>query len=241
MTTLGERIRALPGAPRLFGSRAVAGARSTRDGGLTVWRTESAGQHPVIVLVTTQPATVGWLASVLAVDLEAVVAVVGVPASCDAASDLELDAAFEAAIGLEGADPDRIGVVGDGAAASAAMALCLRSSTPPLRLALVLPSFPHATPPVSAAGAGEQMLPPTLIQSSESHRDAAATRSLDAQLRAAGVAVRATEYTSVSDEWTRYPRFARGSTRARGDLVAFFQRGLGTESTFSVIPGWDLS
>jgi len=234
MTTLGERIRRLPGARRLLASRAVAGAHSRNESGLTVWTTGEAAagapKRPLILLLSPEPTTVSWLASVLAVDLDAVVAV--------APGGRDVGVALETAIQLPTVDAAKVGVLGDGAAAGDAIELC-RSSDAVIRLALVTPAF--RTAPAPAPDEDAHVLPPTFIQSSQHSAQAELITSLEVRLRAAGVAVRATEYTSVSDEWTRYPRFAGGASRARTDLVAFFRRGLGTETTFSVIPGWDLS
>jgi acetyl esterase/lipase len=95
--------------------------------------------------------------------------------------------------------------------------------------------------PTTAPHAEFGRVPPTFLQSSPQSPTLSVSRSLEIDLREAGVAVRPVEYADLPDAWVRYPRFAGGSKRAVQDVLAFLRRGFGMDGTFSgVIPGWDL-
>lgn len=214
-------------ARRLFTSRPARGATAQRTQTAVLWRGRTAGDRPVIVLFSAQPDATGWLASSLASALDTIVYV---PLSLNnPAAELATAAA------LDGADGSLVGVIGEADAATAATNACSAGGAVAVRLALISPVLRDSVDAIDV-----HALPPTLLQFSQQSEHIGDIRLLDDRLRAGGVAVRATDYTGVGDEWALYPRVSRGSGRGLDDLLGFFRRGLGTESTFSVIPGWDL-
>jgi acetyl esterase/lipase len=224
---------------RLFGGRPVSGVQSTTADVGTVWQPSSVAGVPVIVVFSTEPKSLAWIASVLAAQLPAVVVVAG--SVTDPVGTL---AAASTLAGQLGADASRVGVVGEGVAAASAVLAAASSTTNPTpatsersdravdRIALISPRKIGDTPTKGT--------PPTLLQFAQDGDAAPESALLERRLREAGVAVRSIDYTAVGDGWVKYPRAIRGARRGQTDLVAFFRRGLGDESTFDVIPGWDL-
>lgn len=215
--------RRAPGLWAAIGARPVKGTSSATVPGGTVWT--GAGTRFLVVLLSPDPRPARWLAGSLVVRLGAVVLV----------PDPEADArAIESQIaGLCAAhalDPALTVFVGEGASSARAAELCGRIAA--ARIALLAPT--------GLAGADVTRFPTTLIQAAAAGPQRAAVVELDTALRRAGVAVRETEYLDIPDGWARHPRSTPGSKRALDDLVAFLERGVGTSSTFEVIPGWDL-
>ncbi|WP_165069294.1 alpha/beta hydrolase family protein [Marisediminicola senii] len=178
--------------------------------------------HALVIYLTRRPRDSRWLAGSLAVRLGAVVLV---PRSLD-----DADTVVERAHRQLGTDPARTTIVAEAAAAGAAAEACRSSSVS--RLALLYPTGLAAS---TVAG-----LPTTLIQAAQSGENRAAVVAIETAMRRAGIAVRETEYADIRDGWARYPAVTGGSKRALNDLVAFIERGMGRDSTFVVIPGWDL-
>ena len=169
------------------------------------------GHAPWIVVVTDRPISAQWMSASLAIALHARVTVTrGDTLSAD-------DRTADAVVGLY-------------AAAPTALDLCRRLRA--RRLALVSPRELPTSVPTG--------LPTTLIQAAAFGPERPKVREFERTLRATGTAVRDTDYPATPDEWVRLPRLVRGSTAALGDLVAFLERGIGVQSTFEVIPGWDL-
>jgi hypothetical protein len=207
----------------------------------TVFRGGESG--PLLVLAGDAGAAPDWLGSALATALGGIAVVLtDEPSAADATAEDpgqrqgrladRLTAAVEAGAAL-GTDPDRVAVVGVGHAVAAALA-ATRSQPLIRRLVLLTPA---AAPEPRFDG-----LPPTFLQSSPHSPTRSVGRSLEIDLREAGVAVRPVEYVGLHDAWVRYSQFAPGSKRAVQDIVAFLRRGFGMEGTFSgVIPGWDLT
>ena len=204
---------------RIAAPRVVGAAHSPASGGAPEQWTPSAdrdhewfeGQTPWIIVVTDRPISAQWMSASLAVALHARVTVTR--GDTLTADDRTADA-----------------VVGLNAAAPIALDLCRRLRA--RRLALVSPlELPTSVP---------TGLPTTLIQASAFGPERPKVREFERTLRATGTAVRDTDYPATPDEWVRLPRLVRGSTAALGDLVAFLERGIGVQSTFEVIPGWDL-
>jgi hypothetical protein len=167
-----------------------------------------------------------WLASRIAVQLSASVLVT--TSESNPAGILDWVHTRTATVSNESTPP--IGVIGVGAASALAV---LAAADPRVsRLALISPTQLGPLP--------EAAIPPTLLQFTRSGINSSQIRLLDDQLRTSGTAVRATDYLTVSEDWARYPRAARGAQRGLDDLMAFLRRGFGTEATFHVIPGWDL-
>jgi hypothetical protein len=213
--------KGMPGLTRALATPAVRGVVSTASPRGDEYRAPGDATS-LVVYFTGSPATARWLAGSLAVQLGCVVVV---PArGADRASVLR-DVAD-----THGVDPARVAVVAEGDAASAAIEACagLRVS----RLALLYPTGVDVDGPPSA--------PTTLLQAARHGPHRESVVALDRMLRQAGVAVRETEYEAVPDGWARHPKLVSGAQRALGDLVAFLERGFGTQSTFEVIPGWDL-
>jgi hypothetical protein len=216
---------------RLFGGRPAAGAQSTTEDVGTVWQPSSVAGVPLIVVFSTEPKSLAWIASVLASQLPAVVVVAG-----SVADPVGTLAAASTLAEQLGADASRVGVVGEGDAAASAVLAAASSTTNPIpatsersdravdRIALISPRKIDDTATVGT--------PPTLLQFAQP--------SLPQHRFGCGVAVRSIDYTAVGDGWVKYPRAVRGARRGQTDLMAFFRRGLGDESTFDVIPGWDL-
>lgn len=189
---------------------------------------------PLVVVLSPTPQSMGWLASHLASRLPAVVySCVASPDPADIASTLRAvrDHASSSQV-----DASRLGLVAEDAAASPVLQHAAGTSDI-TRLALVSPLI---TGPVPERVSGADGFPATLLQYARDGASAVAIAGLDTRLRAAAVAVRAIDYTTPADGWTRRSRVRRGADRGLDDLVAFFARGLGTASTFRVIPGWDL-
>jgi acetyl esterase/lipase len=231
-------VRRVPLAGRLYSGRPPRDVTSVETPSGVLWRRASSANPFVIVLFSDDARGLSWLAGSLASRLDAFVVVgAGRGATAPAGSAEHAESARSAAVreaGTLGADVTRVGLLAEGAFAPHA----IRAAGEPAshggvtrRLALVSPVL-DAAPEVGS-------LPPTLLQFARSGESAPVVE-LERQLRRTGVAVRAIDYTDVTDGWARYPRAARGSARGLDDLVAFFERGLGTQSTFDVIPGWDL-
>ena len=232
----------------MFSRRTVRGvSRSSEDFGV-VWRPAQVSGLPLIVVFSAKPSAMGWLASSLAAGLPAVVAVVDVASAGDAipSADDAVTSAARLAASLA-ADPARLGVVAEGRTAAIALQLAASRSmagpngpsrTPVSRLALIAPTFDDEVWPAGATIPSG--FPPTLLQFARDGGAAAGCAALAAQLAAAGVAVRATDYQSPRDGWATRSRAVRQSQRGADDLQAFFARGFGSASTFHVIPGWDL-
>ena len=203
-------------APRVDGARHSPGTGGTVE----CWTPIAlAGGHtapdpttmPLVIVVTDRVVSARWLSASLSVALHARV-VVG-----DAAA-------------LTGEQPEADAIVGIGRSATAAIELCRKTGS--RRLALV---SPVALPTPVPSG-----LPTTLIQSSGIGVERPMVEEFQRTLRATGTAVRDTDYLTTADEWVRLPRLVHGSASALDDLVAFLLRGTGVQSTFEVIPGWDL-
>ena len=237
---------------RLFVARPVSGVRSQPAEIGTVWRPEVTAGLPLIVVFSSEPRSMAWVASSLAAALPAVVVVA-------AAVDDPVHTLAEAQLYAAelGADAGRVGIIGEGDASAPALQAATASSptsgsestsasvstsesaseSGPAdrsvdRVALISPQSLPASPAPPP--------PPTLLQFAQGGPRAAESEAWERRVKLAGVAVRAIDYTAVGDGWVRYPRAIRGSRRAHTDLLAFFRRGLGNESTFHVIPGWDL-
>lgn len=213
------RLAALVAVPRITGATRATGAAGQSE----VWtpvathsgdaQVTASTDHPSprILIVADQPVSARWLAASISTALAAEV-VTARPHRVTAA-ELAVDA-----------------IVGLGSAAGTAVSLCRTSRAG--RLALISPlELPTSVP---------SGLPTTLIQASASGPQRPKVQEFERTLRATGTAVRDTDYPSTADEWVRLPRLVRGSTAALGDLVAFLERGIGVQSTFEVIPGWDL-
>jgi hypothetical protein len=220
---------------RMFVGKPVAGARSqTTDVGVT-WRPAVTATIPLIVVFSAEPRSLAWISSSLASALPAVVVIA---ASLDHPADT-LAAAQAIAADL-GADAGRVGIIGEGDAAAAALEAATVSAPTTStsadrtvdRVALI---SPHSLPPDPA-----ESTPPTLLQFTQGGSSATEADAWERRVKQSGVAVRSIDYIAVGDGWVRYPRAIRGSRRAHTDLLAFFRRGLGDDSTFHVIPGWDL-
>ena len=213
-------------AQRIAAPRVVGAAHSPASGGAPEQWTPAAdqdrdhdrdrdrdgveGHTPWIVVVTDRPISAQWISASLAVALHAQVTVTR-------GDMLAADRIADAVVGLH-------------AAAPTALDLCRRLRA--RRLALVSPRQLPTSVPTG--------LPTTLIQAAAFGPERPQVREFERTLRATGTAVRDTDYPATPDEWVRLPRLVRGSTAALGDLVAFLERGIGVQSTFEVIPGWDL-
>jgi acetyl esterase/lipase len=219
-----------PGAlRRLFAGKAVTGATATTTPLGELWHPSTGDELPLIVIFSTEPRSMRWVASSLAAALPAAVLVAAerITQSVDESAHIA-SAALSFAPGAH-IDSARVGVVGEGDAAAAALRAAGSSAH---RLALISPR--------KLGAAAVDGIPPTLLQFAQGGASAAESTVWERRLRDAAVAVRAIDYTAVGDGWVRYPRAIRGSRRGYNDLLAFFRRGLGDESTFTVIPGWDL-
>ncbi|PRY69665.1 hypothetical protein B0I08_102342 [Glaciihabitans tibetensis] len=261
----------------LLHRRAARGVRRTSADFGALWRgTDTTGQ-PLIVICSSRPAAMSWLASSLAAGLPALVAVVRLTdsgAEADATSATESVGAFDRAVTEAaraatalGADPARLGIVGEGAAASVALTLAAARAKPDaddsdesddsdgrgdndpndefgrhpvMRLALISPGSSSWGSAAGSAAVIPPFFPPTLIQFARGGSAAQTSTALEQRLSAAGVAVRGTDYQAPRDGWATRSRAVKQSTRGANDLVAFFARGFGAASTFHVIPGWDL-
>lgn len=224
--------RRFPLAGRLYTGTPSRSAVQSRGSAGTVWSpaaatgTSATGTSVTLVLFSSSPGSMAWLASSIATALPATVVVAKTPDDPHSTlrtvqSELEPDAS-------------RLGVIGEGTAASAAIVAASAGQ----RLALVSPEFPS-----SRNRSGMPSLdgvPPTLLQFARNGASGGVIRDLETTMRDAGIAVRATDYTGIADGWARFPKAVRRSDRALDDLLAFLRRGFGTESTFQVIPGWDL-
>ena len=214
-----------PGLAAAAASPRVRGASAVRSGQGTLWQSDESPARCLVLCLSGHPSGMRWLAGSIAARLPGLVYVAG--AEEDATS------AVERATGIareRGLDARLSAVVAEGDRAEEGV-LASRI-LPASRLVLVAPP---GMPGLEPAG-----LPTTLLQASQSAADRAGVVELEAAMRRAGVAVRETEYRDIADEWARYPRAVPGSRRALGDLVAFLERGIGQQSTFEVIPGWDL-
>ena len=215
----------------------------------TVYRASAGG--PLLVLVGGPGFEPHWLGSALASTLGGIAVVLPEPEP-EPESEAEIPAevavhaaavrsaqvrATIASASSLGADPARVGVIGIGHGCTAALdTLALaepHTAAAVRRLVLLTPTVA----PQTDLG----IIPPTFLQSAPQSATLAASRSLEIDLREAGVAVRPVEYIGLPDAWVRYPRFTPGSKRALEDIVTFLRRGFGLAGTFSgEIPGWDL-
>lgn len=232
-----EIVRRLPTVGRLFAGRPDRGATATGEAYGEVWRpvrhrgaiTAVVGEPqalPLVVVFCPNPAAFGWIASSVSAALPSVVVV-----ATDFREPLATLDAIASHADYLGADPARLAIIGESDAASSAISSCA-GARHVTRLALVSPVVPAA---FTTGG-----IPPCLLQFSAAAPGAPAVRELETSLREDGVAVRSIDYTSLEDGWARYPRAVRGSRRGLDDLLGFLKRGFGVESTFRVIPGWDL-
>ena len=205
----------------------------------SVYRGAAGG--PLLVLVGEAGSEPHWLGSALARALDGVAVVMsaagaesGVDGGDTERTRIRILDVIASAASL-GADPGRVAVVGVGDGCAAALVTLAEPLTAPGVRRLVLLT-PTSAPPIEFGG-----VPPTFLQSAPESATLAASRSLEIDLRNAGVAVRPVEYTGLPDAWVRYPNFTRGSKRAVEEIVAFLGRGFGMAGTFPIeIPGWDL-
>lgn len=223
-----------PALARFLTAPAVAGATSEKSELGTVYLPLDAEPHCLIVYFTAVSASARWLAGSLAVRLNARVLVpTQLPVRETDAATLVARAIAELAPTV---DRDQTTVVGEEHGSRAAIAAALGNPTSGTtgvsRLALLYP------PEVPAALPGR--LPTTMLQVNHNAANRSELVEFDRILRFNGVAVRETDYRTVGDQWARYPKRITGSKRALDDLVAFLDRGVGTPSTFEIIPGWDL-
>lgn len=217
--------RHAPGLAAATASPRVRGASAVRSGAGTLWQGDGSPARGLVLCLSGHPSGLRWLAGSIATRLPGLVYVAG--ADEDPASAVE----HARGVGRErGLDAGLSAVVAEGDRAAAGV-LASRL-LPASRLVLVAPP---AIPQLEPAG-----LPTTLLQASQSGAGRPGVVELEAAMRRAGVAVRETEYRDIADEWARYPRAVPGSRRALDDLIAFLERGIGQQSTFEVIPGWDL-
>ena len=217
--------RHAPGLAAGAASPRVRGVTAVRSGQGTLWRSDGEPARCLVLRFSEHPSGLRWLAGSVAARLRGLVYAAG--------PDEDAASATEHARGIaldRGLDAGLSAVVAEGGRAEAG-ALASRM-LPASRLVLIAPP---GMPGLEPAG-----LPTTLLQASQSTADRAGVVALEMAMRRAGVAVRETEYRDIGDEWARYPRAVPGSRRALDDLVAFLERGFGQQSTFEVIPGWDL-
>lgn len=224
----------LPTVARFLTAPTVAGVVTEKSELGTVYLPLSAEPHCLIVYFTEFPPSARWLAGSLSVRLNARVLVPAVLPSHDP------DAAALVARAITGLAPtvdrDQTTVVGEENGARSAIAAAVgngqSSRTPVSRLALLYPPEVPETLPGT--------LPTTMLQVAHGAANRPQLVQFDRALRHSGVAVRETDYRTVGDQWARYPKRVTGSKRALDDLVGFLDRGVGTPSTFEIIPGWDL-
>jgi hypothetical protein len=225
------------GGPRLtaalLSGKAARGVSRSRLGFGTTWSRPDPAGLPLIVVFSPAPAALGWLASNLAARLPAAVYVCASSPGSPQPSDT-LQAVREHAA-KRSVDVALLGLVAEDTAAPR-VADSIAELGAVTRLALVSPVFDHS----SVAAVDGSVFPPTLLQFGRDGALAADCDRFAARLKDSAVAVRAADYASPSDGWARRSRVRAGSAHALDDLVAFFARGLGTASTFRVIPGWDL-
>jgi hypothetical protein len=214
---------------RLFAGKTANGATSTSTPLGDLWHPSRTDELPLIVVYSSEPRSMRWIASSLAAALPAAVLVAVEPATDSVNVPAHTVSAAQSIAPQVRIDAARVGIVGEGDAAAAALHAASSSA---LRLALISPR--------GLGAAVVDGIPPTLLQFAQDGESAAESTAWERRLREAAVAVRAIDYTAVGDGWVRYPRAIRGSRRGYSDLLAFFRRGLGDESTFTVIPGWDL-
>lgn len=181
------------------------------------------------------PAALGWLGSNLAARLPAAVYVCA--ASTDPSALADTMTAVVDHASTAGVDVALLGVVAEDTAAPLVLGRFAELGAVS-RLAFVSPAFGDETADTGAVDVAG--FPSTLLQFARQGPNAAGCERLATRLRDAAVAVRAADYVAPTDGWARRSRVRSGSARALDDLVAFFARGLGTASTFRVIPGWDL-
>ena len=220
-------------ASLLSGRLAPGVTRQRLDLG-TRWSPLNGAGLPLIVLFSPAPRSMGWLASHLAARLPAIVySCAASPEYPDVGGTLR---AVRDHTSSGTVDATRLGLVAEDAAAGPVLQFAAGTAEAS-RLALVSPLLSGALPDGIS---GLDGFPATLLQFSRDGERAAASVDLERRLRAAAVAVRATDYSTPADGWARRPRVRKGAGRGLDDLVAFFARGLGSASTFEVIPGWDL-
>jgi acetyl esterase/lipase len=205
----------------------------TKLGYATSWSRPNPAGLPLIVVFSPAPAALGWLASNLAARLPAAVYVCASSPGSPPLDDTLRSVRDHAA--TRSVDVALLGLVAeDTAAPRVADGMAVLGTV--TRLALVSPVL-DSTFVATADGAG---FPPTLLQFARDGVLAADCELFAARLKESAVAVRSADYAAPADGWARRSRVRAGSAHALDDLVAFFERGLGTASTFQVIPGWDL-
>ena len=224
----------LPALAQFLTAPAVAGVVTEKSEPGTVYLPLATEPHCLIVYFTEFPASARWLAGSLAVRLNARVLVPNqLPQQGPDAAALVTQAITHLAPSV---DRDQTTVVGEengsGAALAAALGNPVSGTTPVSRLALIYPPEVPGTLP--------GRLPTTMLQVRHDAPNRPKLVEFDRVLRYSGVAVRETDYRTVGDQWARYPKRVAGSKRALDDLVGFLDRGVGTPSTFEIIPGWDL-
>lgn len=208
-------------------------------------RSESVGR-PLVILLPGDGATASaWLPSTLAGELDAAVVVVRSPFEPEHPFTERVDTASAAVRWIAahaagwGASADRLGVVGDGPGADVLFALAPRNrdeSGPHISRQVLISPGPDGTLPENMRG-----LPTALVQVGEHDSALSVTTARVDALKKAGVPVRMAEYPAASSGWFRYPKVQkRLSRRALDDAVHFLRRGLNQETSFRVIPAWDL-
>jgi hypothetical protein len=229
----------------LLSGKTASGVSRQRLGFATLWSPPDPTGLPVVVVFSPAPAALGWLASNLAARLPAAVYVCATSTGSSALAGAMTAVRDHAA--TTAVDGALWGVVAEDAAAPLVLSR-LAELGEVSRLALVSPALSAASSVQTGSGADAMDdgpvdvadFPSTLLQFAREGSNAAGCERLATRLREAAVAVRAADYVAPADGWARRSRVRSGSARALDDLVAFFARGLGTASTFRVIPGWDL-
>jgi acetyl esterase len=251
-TALTERVPALSRWGRGSLAPGIGVEDRTTDGPhgeitLRVFRSraERRGRPLVVLFPADGSRTSAWLPSALARDLDAVVVMVQNPLWAGSPLSERVDTGIAAlrwitahAAGWD-ASADRLGVVGDGPGADIVLDLTPRNrseSGPYIaRQVLVSPSVESSMPD------NPRGLPTALVLAGEHDPMVAAITDLVDALKRAGVPARMVEYPGATSGWFRFPRVQRSvSERALDDIVRFLRRGLNEESSFRVIPAWDL-
>lgn len=212
----------MPTLARALATPAVRGTASVPHELGTLWQRPSSHPRALVIYFTEFPETARWLAGSLALKLDTVVLVVG--------SLTIAPTSFSGLAASLGLDESLTAVVAEGAGTTAGLAACRAASV--ARIALLYPT--------GLNGAEPRGVPTTLLQSAVTSDGREEVVEFEVALRRSGVAVREMDYRTLGDGWARYPKAVAGSKKALEDLVAFLQRGIGTLSTFEVIPGWDL-
>ncbi|WP_227497258.1 alpha/beta hydrolase [Planctomonas psychrotolerans] len=206
---------------------------------------ERIGRPLVVLFPADGSRTSGWLPSALARDLDAAVVLVRSPLEPGSALAERVDTAIAAlrwaaahAAGWN-ASADRLGVVGDGPGADIVEELTPRNraeSGPHISRQVLVSPTGRAHPPEFPAG-----LPTALILTGEHDPALSSTSDRVDALKRAGVPARMIEYPGAATGWFRYPKVSRRiAARGLDDVVRFLRRGLNEETSFRVIPAWDL-